>query len=466
MALLTLSGVETWNDVKFQNRSRQLDQFLRGDYSSIADELKKAFPHTTGLQERYVPLVSRYAHELSGLYAKPVIRRFQSFIEPTAVQAFIKMRECYGRSGFDRFMHNVHRKLLIQNTVLVGVLPGGRPGEVRLMCWNPYQVDWEMSRPMYTPDVQELDRVALQMPIDVDDTGVIVFGQIVMTPDEIYLDRGGERVPIYGQTTTNPFDGMIPLVVIRGEDPAPGRFFAPVNEPLLNMAIALSINESDTELLVHTQAWGQRVIVGAQPAQQIEEIRVGPEKVLALVSMDPQAPSPELKVIQGQPPLSQISNWNESRLRLLCSMFDLSPDAFLKVNTAVTASARAYDQRDRDEAKARYEPILNAAEQELARLIARVLNLTDPLQIPSDIRVNITYPTYDPPVDPLHEAQALKEMIALGITSPVDVVANRDGITRRQAIDKIRANLDETAALGLGPIADETETIAVNNDRR
>ena len=52
-----------------------LSQFLRGDFSSIKAELAKVFPTTQGLQERYVPLVQRYAYELSGMYARPVVRR-------------------------------------------------------------------------------------------------------------------------------------------------------------------------------------------------------------------------------------------------------------------------------------------------------------------------------------------------------------------------------------------------------
>jgi hypothetical protein len=169
--------------------------------------------------------------------------------------------------------------------------------------------------------------------------------------------------------------------------------------------------------------------------------------VLALISMDPTAPPPKLSIVQGQPPLAQITTWNEARLRLLCSMFDLSPDAFLKVNTAVTASARAFDARDREAAKARYEPIFVEAEQELAQLVAAVLNLTEPVKIPEDVGVELRYSSYDPPVDPLHESQATQAGVALGLQSVVDLVAERDGLTRTAARSKVEANLKERAEL-------------------
>lgn len=447
VALYSLAKIDRWDAVKFQRQSRQLAQLLRGDFSSIAGELGSVFPHTRGLQERYVPLVQRYAQELSGLYVRPVVRRFMDSTAP--IEALLKLQAVYLSSQIDRGLHAAHRALLVQNTVVLAVLPAG-VGKVRLLVLEPWQVDWQVGDPLYADDVQAADKVCLRVPVKTVGS-TIVYGDLVMTQAEIYLDRGGEKAPVYGASTRNPF-GRIPLVVIRGEDPLPGRPFAPVLEPLLNMAIALCVSESDTELLVHTQAWGQKIIRNAQIAQQVEELQVGPDKVLALVNNDPQAPAPDLAIVQGQPPLAQITGWNEARLRLLCSMFDLSPDAFLKVNTAVTASARAFDARDRAEAKARYEPIFVQAEQELAALIGSVLNLTDPLKVPASPFVDVTFPAYDPPVDPLHEAQALQAMVGLGVESPVAVVAARDGVSLGEARRRVEANLKERAelaALGL-----------------
>lgn len=443
MGLFSIAQAETWNVLAFQRRSRQLSQLLRGDFSSIAAELARVFPNTDGLQERYVPLVQRYAHELSGLYARPVVRRF---VDSTAATAdpFVKLQAVYKASGIDRTLHQVHRGLLIQNTMIVAVLPSSL-GRVRVQAFEPWLVNWTVGDPMRADDVQSAESVKLRVPIKAAGNS-IVYGDLVMTRDEIYLLRGGKHVPVYGTSTRNPF-GKIPLVVLRGEDPQPGRPFAPVNEPLLTMALALCVSESDTELLVHTQSWGQKVLEGAQLAQQVEEMQVGPDKVLALYTMDPTAPAPRLTIVQGQPPLAQITTWNEARLRLLCSMFDLSPDAFLKVNTAVTASARAFDARDRETAKARYEPVFVDAEQELAQLVAAVLNLTEPMQIPLTVGVEIRYSSYDMPVDPLHEAQATQAEVGLGLISPVDLVADRDGITRVAARTKVENNLRERREL-------------------
>lgn len=445
MALYSIAQAESWNVLAFQKKSRQLSQFLRGDFSSIGPELSRVFPNTQGLQERYVPLVQRFAHELSGFYAKPVVRRFVQSAAPNA-DPFVKLQSVYKASRIDRAMQQAHRELLVQQTVILAVLPDG-VGRVRLQSFAPWQVEWQVGDPLRADDIQAASQVNLRVPVEVSESSVI-YGNLTMTRDQIYLENGGKRTPVYGNSTANPF-GRIPLIVLRSEDPQPGRPFAPVNEPLLTMQLALCVSESDTELLVHQQAWGQKVLENAQVGQMVEEMQVGPDKVMALVSTDPTAPSPKLTIVQGQPPLAQITTWNESRLRLLCSMFDLQPDAFLKVATAVTASARAADANDREQAKERFLPIFLDAENELVQLVAAVLNLSEPVLIPPDTTVEIRFSSYEVPVDPLHDAQALQMEIAQGITSPVDVVADRDGITRQSALDKIKRNLQEARDLGV-----------------
>jgi len=64
------------DQAEFARRSRQLDLLSRGDYSPIKDELAAAYPRSD-LPVRAIPFVQRYVAELSGLYARPVVRRFR-----------------------------------------------------------------------------------------------------------------------------------------------------------------------------------------------------------------------------------------------------------------------------------------------------------------------------------------------------------------------------------------------------
>lgn len=445
MALWEIANVEKINAQRFRSQSKALGEFLRGDFRSIRTELNRVFPNTDGLQERFVPLVARYAHELSGMYARPLVRRFDLGAEASP-DAFAELREVYDDADVDGFLHELHRGALVQSTMIAMVWPGDEPGRVRLQAFEPWQVEWTTADPNRAADLRAATKVALAIPRSVTDTA-IVYGRVTLTPTEAWRDVGNGRVGVYRSDGINPL-GRIPLVVLRLVDPAAGQWAAPVNEALLTMQLALCVSESDTELLVHTQAWGQRVIEGAQIGQQVEQIQVGPDKVLALVNHDgPDASPPRLSIVQGQPPLAQITSWNESRLRLLCSMFDLSPDVFLKHNTATTASARAADARDRAEARDRVLPRMRRVERELARLIVATINATSTVRLPRPVGVDVRFSDWEPPVDPLHESQALEARVRLGIDSPIEFVANRDGVPRAEAERRVRRNLDELRAM-------------------
>tara|TARA_Y100000593_G_scaffold17120_1_gene34253 strand:- start:643 stop:2037 length:1395 start_codon:yes stop_codon:yes gene_type:complete len=464
MAFFQLHNVSVYDDSKFRKKSRQLDELLKGDFRSVKAELRDAFPNTSGLQERYLPLVSRFAHEMTaGLYTRPVLRKFKRKGIDKAV--YQKLSTVYQKSKVDRFLLDVHRSLLCQGTVLIAVLPAG-PDRVKLLSFNPWQFYVEPSSPMFADDLAMAKEVKVSVPISSDSWGSVVYGTMCLSNDYAYIEQGGAQVPAFGDSVVNPL-GRIPLVAVRMQAPLPGRFECPLNESLLSYAIGLMVSESDTELLVHHQAWGQKVMKNAQMGSMAEELQVGPDRILHLYNMDPQTPGPELQIVQGNPPLAQITGWTESRLRLMCSMFDLAPDAFLKVNTAVTASARAADARDRKEGIDRVKPILVQAEQELASLIADVLNMSGAVQIPSDgLTVDINYSTYDPPVDPLHDAQAMMLQAQMGLVSPVQVVMDRDGLTRQQAIDKIKLNLSELRELGLAqqPGTEPSKAIEQSDD--
>jgi len=443
--LLFGGSVDVVEETRFRNRSRQLDELLRGDYRSISQELAKTFPRTRGLQERYVPLVQRYAHELSGsLYARPVVRRFGD--ATLAAPVFQKLRRIYDESRIDEVMLHIHRELLVQQTV-IAVPMREASGRFHWHTFAPWQFEVEYDDILHAYELQAAKAIRIKVPMQ-SEAGAVVFGEMYLSDSEAWYQTKSGKKPLIGQSFTHDL-GRIPAVGIRSELPMPGRFEAPINDAILNAAIALMISESDTELLVHTQAWGQRVLEGAQLGQMVEELQVGPEKVLALYSMDPTAPSPALKIVQGQPPLAQITAWNESRLRLLCSMFDLQPDAFLKNNTSTTATARAADARDRVDASQRYIPIFEAAETEMLRLMASIVNLTDPVQVPEDIGVSLRFAKFLPYADPLHEAQAVQLQMASGTLSPVDYLMARDGLSREGARARIQQNITEIRELGL-----------------
>jgi len=439
MALLSVGNFHPFDQIKHQKQSRQLDDFARGDFSSIAAELQTAYQNTTGMQERFVPLVERYVDELAGLYDAPVQRTWSAGAE--------RFADVYADSGLDDAFAEVEGVGRVQRTALCLMLPDGI-GKVRPLVLRPWQVEVECGDPMRAADVQAADRVTVQVPQQVA-SGQVIWGEMVFTRGEIYRELRAAKVPVYGADTSNPFPGgRYPLAVLRVTKPELGRFFAPVNEPLLNLQVALCLQESDTEHLIRYQAYGQKVIEGATHAQAVDAVQMGPDKIWALVSSDPTAPAPKLTIVGKDPPISQIVTWQESRIRLFASMLGISADAFLRVNTALTASARLFADQDRKAIRDKVRPKMVAFEQQALRAVADVVNLTAAATMDaSAISVAIKWSDNVPSVDPLHDAQATNMRIAQGLTTAAEIIAEDKGITREAALELVRRNLAETASL-------------------
>ena len=437
MALFSVGNLYPFDYLKFQSKSRQLDDFARGDFVSIASEIAKAYKNTAGMQERFVPLVERYVDELSGLYDASVARTW-SGADLSAV---------YDASALDSAFAKVEGVGRVQRTAVCLFLPDGL-GRVRPLVLRPWQLEIEHADPLRADDIQAASKITIQLPQQTA-AGQVIYGDAVLTRSEAWRTLGGSQVGLFNDEKTNPFPGgRYPLAVLRVTDPEPGRFFAPVNEPLLNLQVALCLQESDTEHLIRYQAYGQKVIEGATHAQAVDEVMVGPDRIMALISNDPNATPPRLTIVGKDPPISQIVTWQESRIRLFASLLGISADAFLRVNTALTASARLFADQDRKAIRDKIRPKMVMFERAAARAVADVVNLTAAAPVNADaVSVALRWADNVPSVDPLHDAQATQMRIDQGLTTSAEIVADDKGISREAALALVRANLAETASL-------------------
>jgi hypothetical protein len=442
---MMIGDLAIWNELAYKRKSRQLDLLARGDYSPIQDELTAAYPNTD-LPVRAIPFVQRYVAELSGMYARSVVRRFKGSNIPAEV--WQKLQAVYDASRIDHEMRGAEQSLWTQNTYMALVLPDGI-GKVKIIPVQPWQLDEvEIDDPLDADDVEAWSRVLVRVPAQVT-AGSVLYGQMELTRTHAWRQVNGKKAGIYNANGSHPF-GVVPLVVAHRVEADPGRATPPVNEAVLNLQIALSLQQADNELIVRHCAWPQKVIENADVGQLVEDLSHGPDKFLALVrSGDPQAPGPKLSVVQGQVPVAELVSFAEHQIRLYCAMLGLDPSAFLRVNTAVTVSARLFAAQDRQALRDRILPTLAELEQSMLERIIAVLALRDPMPIAADLTVEVTYQPADPSPDRQADAQALQAEVALGISSPVDVVAARDGVGRSEALRTVKRNLQEGKDLGL-----------------
>ena len=462
MAFFTANEFNYFDAIDFRLKVKRLSQLARGDYSCLPRILNEHFPQTD-VPIRTVPFVERYVSETSGVYVRPAQRAFGAALPS---DAWAKLQRVYRSSQVDHHMDSLERMAWVQQSAWLLVLPGARMGTVQLRVLDASELEPEVQNWQDAANPDSWSRVIVRVPVG-GNANQVVYGEMHLTPYEAYIIQGGQKVPVFGDSIANPL-GRIPLIALHTVDPEAGRWHAPAHDSLLNLAIAICIQESDTETLVHYQSWGQWVISGADIADlmgaagkddpKIPAVSMGVGKVFMLpVSSNPDAAPAKLEIVQGQPPIAQITSWQESRLRLFCSLKGLSADAFLRTNTAVTASARRVSEHDRKVIRDRIRPALLRAEQTLAELIASILNVYEIVPIdPNLVDVQVTF--QDPPaiVDPLHDAQATEARARIGVESPVDVIMAEQGIGFAEARKVWERNMQDAEMIKGSEKAGET----------
>lgn len=429
---MIIGDLTIFRENEWRQESRDLEALALGDFEPVRLAIRRLYPKTD-LPLRAIPFVKRYVAELSGRYARPVIRRFRSASDP---QGWQRLQALYADSDFDAAMDALERALLLQGSVLVLPMPDDT-GRVRLEVCAPWQVEAQYTDPALADQPARWDSCRIQYPAQYA-AGQVVYGELYLSKTTATRTVGGQRVGLYDASGANLF-GALPLVLVRIGDAYRGRWHGPVNQAVLNLQVALSAQVADNEHIVRHAAFPQKVIENAEPAQMTETVALGPDKVLTIVGTGGAGPQPTLRVVQGQVPVTELATFLDNQIRLYCAMLGLDPSPFLRVNTAVTASARLFAAQDRAELRDRIKPTLLRAERDIARVLARWLGLASPM--PADIAVDVTYTEPAIIADPLHDAQATELRARLGIEAPADVVARERGISRAEAARIVERNL-------------------------
>jgi len=431
----------------FRENSLQLDEFLRGDFSSMSDELDKAFPNSPDLQERYVLFARRVSEEQATLYRKPP-RRVWGGVSGAVAD---KLDEIWDASGFNAALHDLQMRAVLQRTMVVQVLPD-HARRYTLNSYAPHEASVAPSPGSRWKDIGGARRVELLWPIGTVDERVL-HGIVRYTQTGAEVIDGENAGPLY-VGGGNPY-GKIPLYTVRLSEPLRGRFFAPVAEDVLATQISLNLADSDIEALLHHQAWGQKVIETdgdmAPTQMMVEQLPVGQDRIMVL----PVAGA-KYRHVQSQPAIGPYVGVVEHRLKLAAMMHDMSPNRFSKANTAQTGAARAADAQDRQEARDSYGSIFLALERWMLAHVAETSRIFgDPVQIPQSARLDeIHYHAWEPPGDPQAMAQAQAMTDATGETSTVDRVALRFNVNREAAITRITRNLEDRSMLAAAPVQD------------
>lgn len=424
----TTDPLDSVDMLAFRANSRQAFELVEGDAHSLRAEMARVWPNQANPPIRPSNLLSRYAEEQSQLYRHPVFREWGGC---TPAQA-AKLDDIYANSGISQSLHDLHRHLAIQGTAIVAVLPDG-VRRYRLMWFLPYEASVTPAGGADVPDITRAKEVSLRFPLGTVDDQWCYYGMAKFTQAEAWIEGNGLRSPIFGSSTVNPF-GRIPLLVARLTLPKKGRFWGPMVEDVVYQTIALSLQDSDVETVLHHQGWGQQVLrpgsnAALPPAAMVDKLPRGPNRLFVLPGE-----GSTYEIVQGEVPIDAHIALQESKLRTVATLHNLSPSRFATVNTQATDAARKAELADQEKTRQGYRRIFEPLESGILRIICELSNIHgDPVPLPLDATVVVRYPEYAPPSDPLREAQAVAITDQTGETSVVDRVAAQRNCSREEA---------------------------------
>ena len=422
---LTLAGsrLRKRNMILLRRRSLQLAQFLDGDFTSIMQEMRRAFPGSyRNMPTRIYPILQRVVHDLATLYARDPQRFFQAAAGGKLDQSqYQKFRDVYDRSDVNSALLQGSRQLIPQQTQVFAVLPAG-PRQLTLKAFSPYETFVTPGNALIAHDIRTAKEVRIRAAAGASDD-TVVLGWLVFNRDECYWEVDGEKASIFDsrnpQNIANPWPGTIPLVACHAVPPPPGCFLSPIADDLLHEQIGICLSISQLEFMARHSS--PRMVIqpgteGSLTQEQADGMSTGADQWVALPGV-----GSTLSVVQPQPLIGEYRQMVDWQTGLLANLHNVAPDSFSKSPAAKTSVSRAYDRADRADTRDRYTRIFEPVETQLAQLIARVSNLdgTDTVQLPEDVVVNVQFSEPDDsPADPVHAMQAAMMSFRTGIDSP------------------------------------------------
>lgn len=427
------AGGDRWREL-----IRVLFQYLRRDMRDARDQRELFYPRTHFNHiHKTVPLIFRIARELATLYVRSPTREYVGGGVTDQVQERIDavMRD----ASLDSTLRTAQEQLVAMAQSTIWVWPVPQTGGVRLMTPPPHDQAVEMADPTSS---SEADVAAwwLRLPVGEDAiTGICSYATAKITPDTaIWVDGPADMrgKGVWAEDGSNPI-GLIPAIRLKGANPAPGEFWCPVPEDLLDAQRGVNHMMTDLALTARMQAHGQPVVKGISNVAA-SEMELGPESIIGLADTDG-----DFNFVQANADLSGYQGVLDHYLRAVISTNGLNPATVIK-STAITALGKQLEILDREVERKRQVVEFQRAERMIYETSRAWVNWLRNTELLPEARVEVTYRDHPMPADPLHEAQAVKMLIEMGLTSPARHLAKMEGISleaAKQLVGEIETEL-------------------------
>ena len=444
------AGGDRWREL-----IRVLYQYLRRDMRDARTQRELYYPRThTNHIQKTVPLIFRIAREIATLYVRPPAREYVGTGVTPAVQE--RIDSIMRGAQLDRTMRQAQEQVVCMAQATVWVWPVPEVGGVRLLIPPPHDQSVEMGDPTSSSE-RDVRRWWLRLPVGEDAmTGLVQYATAEITNETAVWVDGPASMKgkgIWAEDGSNPI-GRIPAVRIAGADPAPGEFWCPVPEDLLDAQRGVNHMMTDLALVARMQGHGQPVVKGISNVAA-EEMELGPESIIGLSDTEG-----DFRFEQASPDLAGYQGVLDHYLRAVISTNGLNPATVIK-STAITALGKQLEILDREVERKRQVVEFQRVERSLYNITRGWVNWLRNAEILPEARVEVTYRDHPMPADPLHTAQALQMNIGMGLTTPARELAKIEGISLEDARAQIADNAATAVADAGVPEVQEAPDLAL-----
>ena len=435
----------------WSNITDALWRYMRRDFSDFDTELDRIYPRTSSdMIRRTVPWLYRLCRELATFYVRPPAR---VFIDPATgeqlpPEVLRRIDSIYRGAGVNSAMRTAHEHLIGMGNAVMMVVPvvTDTLRGVRILQPPPHYQAFSLSN-VLSHDERDATEWWVRVPIKKHtalEGGGLNWATAYITRDEAYWIDGPKSVVDNGfffEDKTNPL-GRIPVVVLRNSEPGMGEgVFGPAPEDLLHASRSVCFGYTDVGHVARFQGFGQAVVRGVSE-NMAADIQVGPEQIIGLpdneADFDFATPKPDLQGLQ---------NTLDAYMRAIIAGNGMNPDTMLK-SAGITALSKIVERADREVERRRQVEAFKRAEQSMYNLIRGWINSLNGAEVMPAARVEIEFREPYLPADPLHDAQATQMLIEMGLTSAIEEVAKRNGLTHdeaRQRVERYRTEQAEVA---------------------
>lgn len=438
----------------------QLEAFRNFDFRSMTAEVAKVFDNPTGIHLRHNGLSHRVSLDGAGQYVDTPMVSYDGVTASTADL----LKEIRKTLGVDRRLLDAEQAGVLQQAYVLALLPD-RTGRLRLHRFLPFEVaEVAFSDPWADDDIAAADRVVLVKPITPPgNEGLLAHidgvspwcARIVLTRAEAYLQMpDGKRAGIYNDACTNPL-GRVPCIGTRRAKPANGvGYFPEVALDVLSCHIGLTLVLSDVEFIARNETPTRLAALGDGANTIPKLIPNTPMRIIPFPQVD------SIVQIQSTAPIEKYIRAAETAVYYLSQYRYLRPEAYQA--SIVTGSARRADAEGFMEDRRRHETRTGELEQALVELIVATWNAAPTARKIDVPEVSVSYRYVRSSENVLQEAQAKRELFAMGLLDKVKEVAYSERcsldeaalrIAKRQeaAISELRARAE---AQGAGKLPD------------